>query len=280
MKTFSRAGLTFDVVDSAEDPSVAGDRGTVVLLHGFPQTSHSWRLVTPLLNQRGYRTIAPDQRGYSPGARPRGRFAYRIGELVSDIESLIIQSDSRQVHLVGHDWGAQVAWALASTRPDLVATLTTVSVPHPAAFLASMRQSNQLRLSWYMGAFQIPFGPELVIQHRPAAFDKMLADTGMDPAMIADTHRRVVDTDALTSAINWYRALPFANAGKVTRRITVPTAHVWGARDSALSRRGAELAGDYVDADYRLHILEKAGHWIPDRNASELADIILDRIEN
>ncbi|EGD57110.1 alpha/beta fold hydrolase [Gordonia neofelifaecis] len=275
METFSRAGLTFDVADTG-----SGEAGTVVLLHGFPQTSHSWAQVSELLNQRGYRTIAPDQRGYSPGARPRGRFEYRIAELVADVESMIIQSDAGHVHLVGHDWGAQVAWMLAATRPDLITTLTTVSVPHPAAFLKSMRESDQLRRSWYMGAFQAPALPELLIARKPEVFDDMLRKTGMDDAMVADTHRRIIDSGALTGGLNWYRALPFGKPGKIGRRITVPTTHVWGAGDTALARRGAELAGDYVDADFRLRILEDATHWIPEQNAAELTDIILDRIEN
>ncbi|ALG86880.1 alpha/beta fold hydrolase [Gordonia phthalatica] len=276
MKTFSRAGLTFDVADSGGSP----ENGTVMLLHGFPQTSYSWRHVTPLLNARGYRTIAPDQRGYSPQARPRGRFAYRIAELVADIESLIIQSDAGQVHLVGHDWGAQVAWVLTATRPDLVSTLTTVSVPHPAAFVASMTQSDQLRRSWYMAAFQPPKLPELLIDRKPELLDRMLADTGMDADMIADTHRLVVDSGALTGGLNWYRALPFGKPGKIGKRIVVPTTHVWSTGDTALARRGAELAGRHVDADYRLVVLEDATHWIPEQNPDQLAEIILDRIEN
>ncbi|WFN91638.1 alpha/beta fold hydrolase [Gordonia sihwensis] len=275
METFSRAGFTFDVADAG-----TADNGTVVLLHGFPQTSQSWTGVSERLNQRGYRTIAPDQRGYSPRARPRRRVEYRIGELVSDIESLIIQSDARQVHLVGHDWGAQVAWMLTATRPDLVATLTTVSVPHPAAFLKSMLHSDQLRRSWYMAAFQAPRLPELLIARKPEFFDRMLASTGMDDQMIADTHRQIIDSGALTGGLNWYRALPFGRPGALARRITVPTTHVWGAGDTALARRGAELAGDYVDADFRLRILEHANHWIPEQNAAELTEIILDRIEN
>lgn len=275
MQTFPRAGLTFDVTDSG-----VADRGTVVLLHGFPQTSHSWAQVSARLNRRGYRTLAPDQRGYSPGARPRGRYAYRIGELVADIESLIVTSDAGRVHLVGHDWGAQVAWVLAAVRPDLIATLTTVSVPHPAAFVASIRQSDQLRRSWYFAAFQPPKLPELVISSRPALLDRMLADTGMDESMIADTRRRIIDSGALTGGLNWYRALPFGKPGKLRSRITVPTTHVWGGRDTALARCGAELTGDFVDADFRLRILEDATHWIPEQNADELAAIILDRIEN
>ncbi|MBM7366974.1 alpha/beta fold hydrolase [Gordonia hydrophobica] len=274
MKSFSRAGLTFDVVDAG-----TATNGTVVLLHGFPQTSHSWRAVTQILVERGYRTIAPDQRGYSPQARPRGRYAYRIGELVSDIESLIIQSDAGRVHLVGHDWGAQVAWMLAAARPDLISTLTTVSVPHPAAFVASMTQSDQLRRSWYMAAFQPPKLPELLIDRKPQVLDRMLAETGMDPEMIADTHRLVVDSGALTGGLNWYRAIPFGRPGEIRKRIAVPTTHVWSTGDTALARRGADLAGRHVDADYRLVVMDDATHWIPEQNPAEIAEIILDRIE-
>src|SRR5699024_10065897 len=105
--------------------------------------SSSWGPVAALLNQAGYRTLAPDQRGYSPQASPSGRRNYRITELVDDVVELIRQADAGPVHLVGHDWGAGVAWALAATHPDLLRSLTAVSVPHPAAFQLSMLRSAQ-----------------------------------------------------------------------------------------------------------------------------------------
>lgn len=272
MEQYARSGLTFDVTDSG-----IKRHGTVVLLHGFPQTSHSWRQVTPLLNTAGYRTVAPDQRGYSPGARPDGRTAYRASELVDDVAELINALGDGPVHLVGHDWGAAVAWGLAASRPDLVRTLTSVSAPHPGAFVKSFLHSDQLLRSWYMAAFQPPFLPEFLIDRFPALFDDLLRRTGMDDEQLADVRRDVIDAGALTSALNWYRAMMLNTPPALARRVAVPVTHVWGAHDTALSRRGAELAADFAIADFDLRVLPDGGHWIPEHNASELADLILGR---
>src|SRR5690606_26265127 len=137
-------GFTFDVIDGGP---VDGD--VIVLLHGFPQTATSWSKVAPLLHEAGYRSLAPHQRGYSPGARPSGRRAYSVDRLVADVAALV-DTVGGPVHLVGHDWGAIVAWAVAVERPELLRTLTTVSVPHPMAFLRSMARSTQLLHSYYM----------------------------------------------------------------------------------------------------------------------------------
>ncbi len=272
MEQFTNNGLTFDVTASGEP-----ERGTVVLLHGFPQTADSWRNVAPILNAHGYRTIAPDQRGYSPGARPKGRAAYRTSKLVDDAAALISQLGSGPVHVVGHDWGAAVGWGLAASRPELIRTLTTVSVPHPGAFLKSMLTSNQALKSWYMAAFQPPALPELLIGRVPGAIDRLLSRTGMDDGQIADVHRRVIDTGALPGALNWYRAMWMSTPPELARRVAVPTTHVYGAGDTALAMRGAELSADYVVVDFDLKVLEDAGHWIPEQHAAELADIILAR---
>ena len=150
-----RAGLTFDVVD--EGPL---DGEPIVLLHGFPERATSWRLVVPALHEAGYRTLAPDQRGYSPGARPRRRRDYRLGELAADVVALIDRlGPDAKAHVVGHDWGAVVAWALALRHAKRVHTLTAVSVPHPAAYVDGLLR-GQLVKSWYMAAFQLPFVPE------------------------------------------------------------------------------------------------------------------------
>lgn len=273
MEQFSRGDLTFDVVDSE-----TGRNGTIVLLHGFPQTSQSWRAVTPLLTAEGYRTVAPDQRGYSPGARPKGRAAYRTSELVDDAAALVERLDGGPVHLVGHDWGAAVAWGLAASRPDLVLSLTSVSVPHPGAFMKSFLSSDQLLRSWYMAAFQPPLLPDLLVRRFPGAFDGMLRRSGMDSDQLADVHRLILDGGALTGALNWYRAMMLSTPPDLARRVAVPTTHVWGAHDTALARRGAELAADFVIADFQLEILDDAGHWIPEHNADELAEIILARV--
>ncbi|GAC57127.1 putative epoxide hydrolase [Gordonia hirsuta DSM 44140 = NBRC 16056] len=273
MDQYSYMGFTFDVVDAG-----TAKNGTIILLHGFPQTSHCWRKVTPILNAAGYRTVAPDQRGYSPGARPLARTVYRSSELIDDVVGLISRLDAAPVHVVGHDWGAAVAWGLAASRPDLVRTLTSVSVPHPGAFIKSFFSSDQLLRSWYMAAFQPPLLPDLLMSKVPFVVDQVLRRTGMDDEQIADVHRLVIDTGALPGALNWYRAMGLSSPPSLARRVAVPTTHVWGAHDPALSRRGAELAADFAVADFQLEILEDAGHWIPEHNAEKLAEIILARV--
>ncbi|MFE6924444.1 alpha/beta fold hydrolase [Nocardia sp. NPDC057663] len=275
LTSFTRAGLRFDVVDSGPI-----DGPVVLALHGFPQTASSLSELTALLNARGYRTIAPNQRGYSPGARPRGRVAYRVSELVGDMVALIREIDRGPVHLVGHDWGAMVAWSLAGARPDLVRSLVTVSVPHPGAYVRSLVSSDQLARSYYMGLFQLPVLPERLLLARPELLDRALAGTGMAPDAIARVHSEIVDTGALTGALNWYRALLLAGPRAVSAPVRIPVTHVWSSGDTALTRRGAELTERYVTGDYRLVVIDGASHWLPEERPQELAEIIVDRIES
>ncbi|WP_342801284.1 alpha/beta fold hydrolase [Nocardia sp. No.11] len=273
LTSYTRAGLRFDVVDSGPI-----DGPVILALHGFPQTASSLTELCALLNTRGYRTIAPNQRGYSPGARPRGRFAYRITELIDDILALIREIDRGPVHLVGHDSGAMVAWSVAAARPDLVRTLVTVSVPHPGAFRRSLISSDQLARSYYMGLFQLPVLPERVLTARPELLDRVLAGTGMTPEMIARVHTEIVDSGALTGALNWYRAILLLGQRAISAPVRVPVTHVWSSGDSALSRRGAELTENYVTGDYRLAVLDGASHWLPEERPRELAELIVERI--
>lgn len=271
-----RGALTFPVYDSGPVP---GDGPPIVLLHGFPQTARSWDRVTPILQRAGYRTITIDQRGYGPDNRPRRRRDYRLGALTGDIAALIAATGAEKVHLVGHDWGAAVAWALAADRPDLVATLTSVSVPHPGAFARAMVSSAQALRSYYMLLFQLPHLPERFADSRPARVAAALRRTGMDEAMIEDVRRDLVDTGALTGGLNWYRAMALSRPGALTAPVTVPTTHVWSDGDVALTRRSAELAERYVrGADYRLEVLIGVSHWIPEQAPDTLARIILGRI--
>ncbi|QDQ98206.1 alpha/beta fold hydrolase [Tomitella fengzijianii] len=294
MDRYEHAGMTFDVIDSAPDapdpdapdPDASGhalghapDLAPVVLLHGFPQTAASWGAVTPQLNRAGYRTIAVNQRGYSPGARPRGRRAYRLELLMADVVALIERIGTGPVHLVGHDWGAAVAWMLAANRPDLVRTLTAVSVPHPGAFVRSMLSSTQAMHSYYMAMFQVPRLPEWVARRLPRVFDRMLRRTGMTDAMVERVRAEVIDAGALTGAINWYRAMPLTSPTMMNRPSRVPTTFVWSDGDVALTRRGAELTAEYVQADYRFEVLEDVSHWVPEEAPDALARFILERVE-
>ncbi|WP_420039422.1 alpha/beta fold hydrolase [Gordonia sp. MP11Mi] len=273
MDTFTRCGLTFDVIDSGP-----ADGDPVILLHGFPQTASSWSQVSELLTAQGFRTIAPTQRGYSPRARPRGRWHYRTSELTADIVALVEQIGRGPVHVVGHDWGALVAWSLAMNRPDLVRSLTSVSVPHPGAFIRSMTRSRQALMSWYMYFFQIPWLPELVITRIRSVLPTGLQRTGMSLDEVAVVQREIVDGSSLTGGLNWYRAMLLDGPGALKRTVSAPTTHVWSSGDTALARSGAELAHEYVTGDFRLEIIDGASHWLPDQRPAELATIILDRI--
>ena len=271
LTTYTHDGLQFDVLDGG-----TLDGPPVVLLHGFPQRASSWDAVAARLHEQGFRTLAPDQRGYSPGARPSGRRAYAVPHLVGDAAALIDAAGRGPVHLVGHDWGAVVAWTLAAQRPELVRTLTTVSVPHPQAFARSMLRGRQLLRSWYFLPFNVPGLVEQVADRAPRRFAAMLEGAGMSPAMADDVRTGIVEYGALPGALSWYRALPLSRPAGVGR-VRVPTTHVWSTGDTALDRSGAELTAAWVDAPYRLEVLDGVSHWIPEQAPDALAAIIAAR---
>ncbi|GAA3517013.1 alpha/beta fold hydrolase [Dietzia aurantiaca] len=267
-----RGGMELRAVDAGP-----ADGDPVVLLHGFPQRASSWDRVAPLLHADGMRTIALDQRGYCASARPRGRRAYRISELIGDVIALLDTAGLADAHVVGHDWGAAVAWGLAGNHPERVRSLTAVSVPHPAAFLKAMVVSDQLLRSWYIGFFQLPLLPELILTSAGPIPARALAGMGMTREMIERYRAEMVTDGAVRGGLGWYRALPFASPRGATARVRVPTTFVWSDNDAALGRGGAELTERYVDADYRFLELSGVSHWIPDERPTELAEAIVAR---
>jgi pimeloyl-ACP methyl ester carboxylesterase len=269
IREFTHAGLVFPVDD---DGPIDGT--IVVLLHGFPQTSASWTAVRERLHASGLRTLTFDQRGYAPTARPKGRFSYRISELVGDVAALI-DAVGAPVHLVGHDWGAVVAWATAARRPELLASLTAVSVPHARAFLRSLVSSSQPVKSYYMAVFQLPWLPEAVLTRRPKVTDRLLSDSGMSPEALRQVHTDVIERGALTAAINWYRAIPFGSSPYL-RKVSVPTTYLWSTGDIALGRRCAELCRRYVTGPYRFEVVD-GSHWLPEEEPDLLARLIVER---
>jgi len=265
-------GLTFDVRD--EGPL---DGDPVVLLHGFPERSTCWREVVPLLHPHGLRTYAPDQRGYSPGARPPRRRDYTMDRLEADVVGLI-ESIGRPVHLVGHDWGASSGWLVAAHRPELVRTWTAVSVPHPAAFRRAMLTSRQAFASWYMAAFQLPGLPERLAVRPGGRFDKGLREGGMTEADIDRFRREIVDDGALTGGLNWYRAMPFTHQGTLAEPVAVPTTLVWSDGDVAVTRASVDRCADHVTGPFELRVLEGVSHWIPTHAPEAVADAVLSRV--
>ncbi|GAA5145156.1 alpha/beta fold hydrolase [Pseudonocardia eucalypti] len=263
----SRDNLVFNVTESGPP-----DGEPVLLLHGFPQHSDSWNDMVGPLNEAGYRTLAMDQRGYSPGARPSGRRAYRISELVEDAAAVIDQAAGGRAHVVGHDWGAGIAWVLASTHPDRVHTLTALSVPHVGAFLRAMVTSVQGLKSFYMYLFQLPWLPELVLR-RYGVWG--LLRTGQTEERARRDMAALAAPGALTAALNYYRGMVFMDPRRADAPITRPTLFIWSDRDSAIDRRGAERTERYVRGPYEFHILHGVSHWIPEEAPIRTAELVI-----
>lgn len=275
MEQFRRGDLVFDVID--EGPP---EGPVVVLLHGFPEINTMWRPVIDRLTAQGYRCLAPLQRGYSPGARPKRRRDYRDEELVGDVLTLIDKAGAERVHLVGHDWGAAAAWFFAQEHPDRLHSLTALSVPHPAAFLKAVGTSRQVLSSWYMLFFQLPRIPELLLLTERAKAGFIASKTAASAELARAEMDAMSEPGTLTGALNWYRGMPFSKPRKVARKVTVPTLYVWSDDDIALKAKCARLCGDYVVADYRYEIFNGVSHWIVDERPDEVSDLLLDWIGN
>ncbi|WP_238348576.1 alpha/beta fold hydrolase [Ornithinimicrobium pratense] len=283
MQTYTHDGLTFEVLDGGPR-----DGETVVLLHGFPQDASAYDEVTPLLHEHGLRTLAPHQRGYSRGARPRRASAYRVGVLMDDVVALLDAAGIRRAHVVGHDWGGAVAWALAQRRPDRVASLVVLSTPHPHALRWAAGRSDQAWRSSYMLGFQLPWMAERLLV-------RTVQGGGMVRRGVPTEHQRryaarLRRPEDARGPLNWYRAplrprlrgarwhhLEGGDPGWAQAAVRVPTTFVWGRHDVYLGRSAAERTAAYVEADYRFVELD-AGHWLPERAPEVVAREILARV--
>ncbi|MDI9991778.1 alpha/beta hydrolase [Rhodococcus ruber] len=266
--------LTFDV-------HTAGpvDGTPVELLHGFPETARSWESVAPQLAEAGLRVLAPDQRGYSPGARPDGVAAYTVDLLVGDVVGLLDATGLDRAHLVGHDWGAAVAWQVAAHHPDRITTLTAVSVPHPAAYGWALREdADQQARAAYIKLLRQEGKAEHVLLEDDARRLRAMYGDRVSSESIDEYVRVLSEPGALTATLNWYRAMTreFAELAPVR----VPTTYVWSTADSALGRAGAERCGEFVDAPYEFVVLDDVSHWVPEEAPDALAKAILARIDD
>ena len=198
--------------------------------------------------------------------------------LVDDVVALAEHAalGGRPVHLVAHDWGAVVAWYVASQRPDLVRTLTAVSVPHPLAYLRAAATSTQLFKSWYMLVFQVPGLVERLA--RSPRFDDVLRRGGMTEPEIARFRREMVDDGAVRGGLQWYRALPMPSRRLLDAQVRVPTTLLWSSGDRFVGEAGARWTPRYVEADYRYERLPGVSHWVPTQAPEVLAAVALERI--
>lgn len=255
--------LVFDVHESG-DP----DGEPVLLLHGFPQTHHCWRLVTPFLDD--YRCLLPDQRGYSPGARPTGPEDYRVPCMVSDALGILDTLGLEDAHVVGHDFGAAVAWQLGARHPDRVRTLTVLSVPHPRAMIDALRgDPDQRSRSQYMRTFA-QAGYDQVLLADDAALLRGFFSDAVDVQPIVEAASQ---PGALASWLAWYPGQRLEDLGD-TPAVTVPTLHVWSDGDQALGRAATDATQDWVTGPYRLEVLEGVSHWVPEEAADRVGPLL------
>lgn len=255
------------------------DGRPVMLLHGFPQSSLSWQPIMESLAVAGCRAVAPDQRGYSPGARPEDVSAYRVSELVADVVAIASTMQMDSFDLVGHDWGGMVAWVLAARRPDLVRTLTVVSTPHPGALAAALSAGDpdQVARSTYVEVFRRPSEPERLLlgdDGQAEGLRTMFAATGLEDERAGEYVSFMREAGVMTAALNWYRAMDPSELEGLAP-IVVPTLYVWSTGDAALGRRAAEATAEWVAGRYQFNVLDGVSHWVPEEAPDELARLLL-----
>lgn len=265
-------GLTFDV-------RLAGPRDgdVVMLLHGFPQSSYEWRYQIPVLAEAGYRVVAPDLRGYSPGARPDAVDQYTLPTFVNDVLGLADAVGARRFHLVGHDVGALVAWGTAQLAGIRLRSLTVLAVPHPGAFAAELSdpRSCQSRASaWYHDVIP-PTAAEELLEGEESLLRQAWAD--MEPDAAEEYERLLGEPEALDGALNMWRAnfVDGQPQGAYPIPVVVPTLYVWGDQDPYTCREGEPLTRFLTWAPYRFEVLRDVGHWIPEDAAERLKPLLL-----
>jgi pimeloyl-ACP methyl ester carboxylesterase len=266
--------LVFDALSAGP-----ADGPLVLLLHGFAESFHMWRSQLTALAAAGYRAVAPSQRGYSPGARPDpSMFAnYEFDKLVGDAMAIVdaCGGKGQRFHLVGHDWGGSLAWAIADRTPERLASLTILSRPHPGAFNRALEipDGEQKRRSahhkWFL---------------EPDAVARLLADdvrwlrerhkANRMPADATERHIAVIGNEpAMSAALAWYRAR--GTYHKPVGKTAVPTLYIWGDADDTVGRAAAEGTVDFISAPYRFEVMPGGGHFCADQFPDEVNALLL-----
>lgn len=255
----------------------------VILLHGFPEFFYGWRRQIPALAAAGFRVVAPDMRGYNLSEKPAGWRAYDVAPLAADIAGLVSALGADSADVVGHDWGAAVAYATATFHPEVVRRLAILNVPHFARFLRGLRTVAQLRKSWYMFAFQLPRVPEWAIARNGYSLGKRSLRAGAAKgAFTSHDLERYVEAwsqpGALTAMVNYYRAAlrrsPRSTLARL-RPIAAPTLVIWGDRDIYLGSELAEPDRRWVPNVQVEHIPE-ATHWVQHEAAERVNELLIE----
>lgn len=273
----TRSGFTFTT-------DAAGPAGgaLVLLLHGFPESRHSWRAALPALAKAGYRAVAPDQRGYSPGARPdpKDLANYAFDKLIADAIDIAdaAGAEGKRFHLVGHDWGGQVSWGVAGKHPDRLASLTILSRPHPSSFRRALlkEDGDQKHRSRHHRKFLEPETGPMLLEENARRLRRNLATQGVPDAAIEEHLGVLGNPEALEAALAWYRTNKGLAADIGT--IRVPTLYIWGDADATVGPDAAHGTKEFVGAAYGMEVLPGVGHFVMDQAPAKAVELLLQHL--
>ena len=279
--------VVMDIGDFSFDALIAGPSSgePIMLLHGFPNTNYQWREQIVALAEAGFSVIAPNQRGYSSGARPTEIESYASEKLVEDVRQIADALHWESFHLGGHDWGAFIAWEFAGKYPDRLRTLIPISVPHPEAFAIALADPNgiQAEMSSYVEFFQQAESTSTFLAESASLLKSIYESAGLSTEEMEPYLQVLGKPEALDAALNWYRANSFSppldqatNRRSDTPDIETPTMYIWSTEDTALGRQGAELTSSFVSGEYRYEVFEGVNHWITEIAVEQLNTVMLD----
>ena len=256
---------------------IDNDGAPVILLHGFPETSRMWKNLIQLLDSSNFKIVAPDQRGYSPGARPEGIDSYKIEFLANDIIDIADAFGFDRFHLVGHDWGSAVGWYMASKHSGRILSWSALSVPHMDAFVDAIEEDEiQKKKSRYISFFKMSLLPELYFKiFKYRNLKSIWTDSSEDE--ISDYIDVFSQKKALKTSLHWYRA-NLAKRGDSIGNINVPTLMISGINDMAVGEAAVNNTKTYINAPYKLEKIN-AGHWLIQESFEETSKLIINHIE-
>ncbi len=266
-------GLTF----TCRVGGLKNNGDTVVLLHGFPETSRMWMKLIKILDENGFKVIAPDQRGYSKGARPEKINDYNVTNLTNDVFNIVDAFGLDKFHLVGHDWGSAVGWTVSAFNKDRVLSYSALSVPHVDAFSnAIVNDDIQTKKSYYIDLFKIKYLPEFYFKvFNFWNLKKILSSSDEDEI---ESYLEVFkQKNALKSALNWYRASSFGKSKKIGD-IYVPTLMIYGTKDMAIGEKGVDETEKFIKSYYRLKKIDSS-HWLIQDSFDVVSKEIIDHVK-
>tara|TARA_R110002073_G_scaffold3998_6_gene26948 strand:+ start:1723 stop:2727 length:1005 start_codon:yes stop_codon:yes gene_type:complete len=253
-------------------------KGNLILLHGFPESSIMWEPLIKKAAADGYRVVAFDQRGYSPGARPTERDAYSAKNLVSDVLAVADKVGFDTFNLVGHDWGSVVGWQTVFTAPERVESYSALSIPHISAIVESFELEPELRnKSAYMAFYWLPWLPEFSLSADDFSALRQLYN--QHPAQHVAEYLAIFQAPGgLTGALNWYRGA-LEGLNQPTEKVTTPTLFIWGKNDPVTSRLAVELQQNYMAGPFEVIELD-SGHWIVESHPEAVTEAVMARIRS